>query len=95
MNIRNKLILNDFIKLHKLKLLFESRFINAKCNIQKNKCAGKEFWSGEIISISFFKKKDKKRQDMIYDALEEEFGLKFIQQYIGIFLAYTPEEYDL
>jgi len=48
---------------------------------------------GSIISASFRRRGDLKRQRMIHDALETEVG-KTAAGKIGMLLAYTPEEWD-
>jgi acid stress-induced BolA-like protein IbaG/YrbA len=48
---------------------------------------------GSVISVSFRKKRDLKRQKMIHEALEAELGETPARR-IGMLLAYTPEEWD-
>ena len=47
---------------------------------------------GNIISTSFRGKDDYKRQELIHEALDAEFGTRAKRE-IGMFLAYTPEEW--
>ena len=47
---------------------------------------------GSIISPTFKGKRDHKRQEMIWDALEAELGPKAAAM-VGMLLAYTPEEW--
>jgi acid stress-induced BolA-like protein IbaG/YrbA len=49
---------------------------------------------GSVISKTFKRKDDLKRQHMIWDALEAEFGTKATGM-VGSLLAYTPEEWNL
>ena len=50
--------------------------------------------SGSIISETFNRKRDHKRQQMIWDAIEVEFGPES-SKLIGTLLAYTPEEWNV
>jgi acid stress-induced BolA-like protein IbaG/YrbA len=49
---------------------------------------------GDVISSTFKGKRDHKRQEMIWDALEAEFGEK-AKSMIGMILAFTPDEWNL
>ncbi|MGA2441737.1 MAG: hypothetical protein ABSH08_12330, partial [Tepidisphaeraceae bacterium] len=49
---------------------------------------------GDIISPSFKRKTDHKRQELIWDALESELGAESLQL-VGMLLAFTPEEWNL
>src|SRR2546421_7440878 len=49
---------------------------------------------GNIISPSFRGKRDSERQQMIWDALDAEFGNHWGAQ-VGMLLAYTPQEWTL
>jgi acid stress-induced BolA-like protein IbaG/YrbA len=49
---------------------------------------------GHIISQTFFGKGDHRRQEMIWDALETEFG-KDVRKHIGMLLTYTPAEWHI
>ena len=51
-------------------------------------------WSGNIISSTFSGRKDLKRQQMIWDALDAEFGAESVH-WVGTLLAYTPDEWDV
>jgi len=50
--------------------------------------------SGSIISSSFRGSPDDQRQQMIWDALEKEYGPESVHR-VGSLLAFTPEEWDL
>jgi acid stress-induced BolA-like protein IbaG/YrbA len=50
--------------------------------------------AGSIISNTFLGKGDSDRQDMIWDALEAEFGPHAVRQF-GTLLAYTDAEWDM
>lgn len=50
--------------------------------------------SGSIVSSSFKGKRDHRRQDMIWDALERAFGPDAVKK-VGMLLAYTPEEWNI
>jgi acid stress-induced BolA-like protein IbaG/YrbA len=47
---------------------------------------------GNVISQSFLGKRDHKRQEMIWEVLEAEYG-KDAYEHIGMLLAYTPAEW--
>ncbi len=49
---------------------------------------------GDVISATFKGKRDLKRQVMIWDALEAEFGDK-AKSMVGMLLAFTPDEWNL
>lgn len=49
---------------------------------------------GNIISDSFKGKQDHARQRMIWQVLEDELGPDFLR-HVGLFLAYTPAEWNL
>jgi acid stress-induced BolA-like protein IbaG/YrbA len=49
--------------------------------------------NGSVISPSFKRKNDIKRQIMIRDALDKAFG-SFAIKRVGMILAYTPDEWD-
>ena len=51
-------------------------------------------WSGSIISTTFKGKRDLERQQMLWDALEAEFGAESVHV-VGTLLAYTPEEWEV
>jgi acid stress-induced BolA-like protein IbaG/YrbA len=51
-------------------------------------------WTGNVISATFRGKRDNKRQDMIWDALADEFG-EAAARLVGLLLAYTPDEWNL
>ena len=48
---------------------------------------------GDVISTTFRGKRDHRRQEMIWDALEAEFGPEAVKL-VGMLLAYTPGEWD-
>lgn len=50
--------------------------------------------NGSVISRTFERKRDHQRQDMIWDALEAEFGKEAVKK-VGMILAYTPAEWDI
>ena len=50
--------------------------------------------SGSVISSTFRGKRDHERQDLIWDALEAEFGVESPRM-VGMLLAYTPDEWNL
>jgi acid stress-induced BolA-like protein IbaG/YrbA len=50
--------------------------------------------SGSVISPTFKGKGDLERQQMMWDALDKEFGADSVQL-VGTLLAYTPEEWDV
>jgi acid stress-induced BolA-like protein IbaG/YrbA len=49
---------------------------------------------GDVISPSFAGKRDRERQEMIWDALRAELGDDARKQ-VGMFLAFTPDEWNL
>jgi acid stress-induced BolA-like protein IbaG/YrbA len=49
--------------------------------------------NGKVVSPTFKRKGDMKRQDMIKDALQRVFG-PISTRRVGMILAYTPEEWD-
>src|SRR5437879_5595587 len=49
--------------------------------------------NGHIISPTFKGKRDHKRQDMIWQALETAFGRTKAIAQVGMLLAYTPDEW--
>jgi acid stress-induced BolA-like protein IbaG/YrbA len=49
---------------------------------------------GNIISQSFKGKPDHKRQELIWNALESEFGAESVRL-VGMLLAFTPDEWNL
>jgi acid stress-induced BolA-like protein IbaG/YrbA len=49
---------------------------------------------GDVISLTFKGKRDHKRQVMIWDALEAEFGER-AKSMVGMLLAFTPDEWNL
>ena len=50
--------------------------------------------SGSLISPTFAGKKPHQRQQMIWDALDEELGAASVKE-VGMLLAYAPDEWDL
>jgi acid stress-induced BolA-like protein IbaG/YrbA len=50
--------------------------------------------SGSLVSATFAGKPDHQRQQMIWDALDEELGAASMKE-IGMLLAYAPDEWDL
>lgn len=50
--------------------------------------------SANVVSESFRGKSDHKRQEMIWDALDAEFGPAGHRRF-GLFLAFTPEEWHI
>ncbi|HZL35937.1 MAG TPA: hypothetical protein VFC78_11545 [Tepidisphaeraceae bacterium] len=54
---------------------------------------GNQF-AGSIISDTFKRKTDSVRQNMIWDALEDEFGTQAMKM-AGTLLAYTNDEWDM
>jgi acid stress-induced BolA-like protein IbaG/YrbA len=50
--------------------------------------------NGDVISPTFKRKRDLKRQEMIWDALEAEFGEK-AKSKVGMLLCFTPDEWNL
>jgi acid stress-induced BolA-like protein IbaG/YrbA len=48
---------------------------------------------GHVVSSTFRRKRPYRRQEMIWDALEAEFGPK-AARLVGMLLAYTPGEWD-
>jgi acid stress-induced BolA-like protein IbaG/YrbA len=50
--------------------------------------------SGSLVSATFAGKKAHQRQQMIWDALDAEFGAASVKE-VGMLLAYTPDEWDL
>ena len=50
--------------------------------------------AGSIISPTFKGKSDRRRQEMIWKALDAELGSNSILQ-VGTILAYTPEEWNV
>ena len=51
-------------------------------------------FSGSVISGSFKGKRDLKRQQMIWDALDAELGADCVHV-VGTIFAYTPDEWDI
>ena len=49
---------------------------------------------GDIVSPTFKGKPDHQRQNLIWDALDAEFGAD-VRHRVGMLLAYTPEEWNL
>jgi len=49
---------------------------------------------GSIISKTFKGKSDRRRQKMIWDALEAGLGTEFYR-HVGTLLAYTPQEWNV
>lgn len=49
---------------------------------------------GDIISPTFAGKRDRERQEMIWDALRAELG-DDARNRVGMFLAFTPDEWNL
>ena len=50
--------------------------------------------SGSLISATFTRKRDHQRQQMIWDALDEELAAAAVKE-VGMLLAYAPDEWDL
>ena len=50
--------------------------------------------SGSLMSPTFSGKGDSERQQMIWDALDEELGAASVRE-VGMLLAYAPDEWDL
>jgi acid stress-induced BolA-like protein IbaG/YrbA len=50
--------------------------------------------AGSIISNTFRGKTDRRRQKMIWDALDAEMGPASVKE-VGTLLAYTPEEWNV
>ena len=50
--------------------------------------------SGSLMSATFSGKGDSERQQMIWDALDEELGAASAKE-VGMLLAYAPDEWDL
>jgi acid stress-induced BolA-like protein IbaG/YrbA len=48
---------------------------------------------GNIISPTFRRKPDHKRQEMIWHALEDELGSQHVRK-VGMLVAYSPEEWN-
>jgi acid stress-induced BolA-like protein IbaG/YrbA len=48
---------------------------------------------GDVVSPTFKGKRPHQRQEMIWDALEAEFGPEAVKL-VGMLLAYTPGEWD-
>lgn len=55
---------------------------------------GKGRVSGNIVSITFAGKRDHQRQQMIWDALDDELGAASVKE-VGMLLAYTPDEWNI
>ena len=70
-----------------------TRRLNLKAPRLRLESAGAKV-SGSIISPTFRGMADSDRQQMIWDALHEEFGSESVQR-AGTFLAFTPDEWDL
>ena len=49
---------------------------------------------GDIISATFKGKRDHERQNLIWDALDDELGPD-AAKFVGMLLAYTPDEWQL
>ncbi|HET6249952.1 MAG TPA: hypothetical protein VFE47_19840 [Tepidisphaeraceae bacterium] len=65
---------------------------NPEFRLQKEKAGIR--WTGNVISATFKGKRDHQRQDMIWDALIDEFG-EDATRLVGLVLAYTPDEWNL
>jgi acid stress-induced BolA-like protein IbaG/YrbA len=63
---------------------------NPQFSLQK---IGPKF-SGSVISNSFKGKRDLKRQQMIWDALDAELGADSVHV-VGTIFAYTPDEWNI
>ena len=50
--------------------------------------------SGSLVSATFTGKGDHQRQQMIWDALDEELGAASVKE-VGMLLAYPPDEWNL
>jgi acid stress-induced BolA-like protein IbaG/YrbA len=50
--------------------------------------------SGSLVSATFIGKRPHQRQQMIWDALDEELGAAAAKE-VGMLLAYAPDEWDL
>ena len=50
--------------------------------------------SGSLVSATFAGKRAHQRQQMIWDALDEELGAASTKE-VGMLLAYAPDEWDL
>jgi acid stress-induced BolA-like protein IbaG/YrbA len=50
--------------------------------------------SGSVMSPTFSRMGDHQRQQMIWDALDEELGAASVKE-VGMLLAYAPDEWDL
>ena len=50
--------------------------------------------SGSLVSPTFTGKKPHQRQQMIWDALDEELGAASVKE-VGMLLAYAPDEWNL
>ena len=50
--------------------------------------------SGSLVSPTFAGKKPHQRQQMIWDALDEELGATSVRE-VGMLLAYAPDEWNL
>ena len=50
--------------------------------------------SGSLVSATFAGKKAHQRQQMIWDALDEELGAASVKE-VGMLLAYAPDEWNL
>jgi acid stress-induced BolA-like protein IbaG/YrbA len=83
---RNKLTKEKLEKLLAKKLGLAS----PKFHLEK---AGGRF-VGDVISLSFKGKPDHKRQELIWNALESEFGAESVRL-VGMLLAFTPDEWNL
>ncbi len=55
---------------------------------------GKGRISGGLVSATFTGKGDHERQQMIWDALDEELGAASVKE-VGMLLAYAPDEWNL
>jgi len=50
--------------------------------------------SGSVVSQTFRSKRDSERQQMLWDALDAEYGPESVRR-AGTLLAFTPEEWDI
>jgi acid stress-induced BolA-like protein IbaG/YrbA len=55
---------------------------------------GKGRVSGSLVSATFTGKREHQRQQMIWDALDEELGAASVKE-VGVLLAHAPDEWDL
>jgi acid stress-induced BolA-like protein IbaG/YrbA len=60
----------------------------------KFRLEGKGRISGSLVSATFKGKRAHQRQQMIWDALDEELGTASVKE-VGMLLAYAPDEWDL